>query len=66
MSAIRARSCSVIALPSARRSLTCSVPLAAALFWVLPDRLTAVVGIYWNEPLVILIAVSPLAALLVQ
>jgi hypothetical protein len=47
----------------ASRALFGAVPLAAALFWVLPDRLTGVVGIYWNEPLAILIAVSPLAAL---
>lgn len=47
----------------ASRVLAGAVPLAAALFWVLPDPLTAVVGIYWNEPLAILIAVSPLAAL---
>ena len=47
----------------ASRALAGAVPLAAALFWVLPDRLTAVVGIYWNEPLAILIALSPLAAL---
>ena len=47
----------------ASRALFGAVPLAATLFWVLPDRLMGVVGIYWNEPLAILIAVSPLAAL---
>ena len=45
------------------RALAGAVPLAAAVFWVLPNLLTPVVGTYWNEPLAILIAVSPLAGL---
>jgi hypothetical protein len=47
----------------ASRALAGAVPVAAAVFWVLPNLLTAAVGSYWNEPLAIVIAVTPLAAL---
>ena len=47
----------------ASRALAGAIPLAAAVFWVLPDLLTPAVGSYWNEPMAILIAVSPVAAL---